>query len=65
MFANRLRELRLEKKITQVELAKILNVTKATVNDWEHGKCETSFDMLKKLAIFFNVSADYLIGLEN
>ncbi len=65
MFAKRLREIRFGSGITQVELAKVLNVTKATVNDWEHGKCETNFDMLVKIAKYFGVSTDYLLGLED
>ena len=56
---------RLEKGISQVQLANILNVTKATVNDWEHEKCETNFSMLAKIAKYFNVSTDYLLGLED
>ena len=64
-FGIRLKELRKENGITQVRLANDLNVTKATVNDWEHEKCETSFSMLAKIAKYFNVSTDYLLGLED
>ena len=64
-FSKKLKELRLEKGISQVKLAKELNVTKATVNDWEHEKCETNFSMLAKISKFFNVSTDYLLGLED
>ena len=64
-FSKKLKELRLEKGISQVELANELNVTKATVNDWEHEKCETNFTMLVRLAKYFNVSTDYLLGLED
>lgn len=65
MFWQRLKELRKEKNVSQVELARHLNVTKATVNDWEHQKCETSFDMLIKIAKYFKVTTDYLLGVEN
>lgn len=64
-FSKRLKELRLEKGISQVQLANVLSVTKATVNDWEHEKCETNFSMLAKIAKYFNVSTDYLLGLED
>ena len=64
-FSKKLKELRLEKGISQVKLAQVLNVTKATVNDWEHEKCETNFSMLAKIAKYFNVTTDYLLGLED
>lgn len=60
-----LKELREEKKLTLVQLATNLNVTKATINRYETGVREPSLDMLLKLAEFFEVSTDFLLGLEN
>ena len=65
MFAARLKELRAEKGLSQSKLAEILCVSKQNVSDWENEKSETNFDMLAKIASFFGVSADYMLGLEN
>lgn len=59
----RLRDLRRENNLTGSQLAKILNVTHATVYRWESGEIIPSQDNLKKLASYFNVSSDYLLGL--
>ncbi len=62
LFGDRLRELRKEKKITQPELADMLGVTFSTVSAWEVGKAQPSYDILTKLAQYFNVTTDYLLG---
>ena len=59
----RLRDLRRENNLTGSQLAKILDVTHATVYRWESGEIIPSQDNLKKLASYFNVSSDYLLGL--
>ena len=65
MFAIRLKELRQEKELSQNQLAKLLCVSKQNISDWENNKSETSFEILAKIAKFFDVSADYLLGLED
>ena len=57
-----LQKLRKEKKITQEEMSNILNVSRATYNGYELEKYEPNIDTLCKLADFYNVSLDYLIG---
>lgn len=64
IFGKRLRELRIEKGLTQEALAKEMNVSFNTVSDWENGKHEPDFTMLAKLAVFFEVTTDYILGLE-
>ena len=59
----RLRDLRRENNLTGSQLAKILNVTHATIYRWESGEIIPSQENLKKLASYFNVSSDYLLGL--
>lgn len=59
----RLRDLRRENNLTGSQLAKILDVTHATVYRWESGEIIPSQQNLKKLASYFNVSSDYLLGL--
>ena len=62
MFAKRLRELRIEKGLTQQQLADELKVDRTTVMKWEIGERETNFSMLVKIAKYFETSCDYLLG---
>ena len=57
-----IKKLRLAKGLNQVEFAKILCVTKQCVSNWENDNVIPSIDMLCKIADFFGVSADYLLG---
>ena len=54
----------MERKTGQVELAKIINVSKGAISLWENGKREPTLSSLVALAKYFNVSLDYLVGLE-
>lgn len=65
MFADRLKLLRKEKKLTQVEFAKIIKVAPSTIGMYEVGNREPNIATIKIIADFFNVSSDYLIGLSN
>ena len=58
----KLQELRKEKKMTQEELAKFLNLSTTGYCYYEQGKREPSIDILCKLADLYNVSLDYLVG---
>jgi len=60
---NRIRQLREERGLTQEQLGKILNVQKAAISKYEKGRTLPDSESLKKLAKFFNVSADYLLCL--
>ena len=62
MFAERIKMLRKEKGITQVELAEAMGLSKGTIAMWEVGKREATFDTLCKLAEFFGKSIDYILG---
>lgn len=59
---NRIKELRLSKAIKQVDFAKMLGVSQATVSGWESEKYQPDRDTLIKMASYFDVSVDYLIG---
>lgn len=61
---NRLKQLRESKGMTRVELAELMNVTKLTVLNWEHGIHEIKGSNAKKLADHFNVSIPYLLGYD-
>lgn len=65
IFCERLKELRIEKGIGQIELAKAVNVSKGIISLWENGLREPKLSNLIALAKFFEVSLDYLAGLEN
>ena len=59
---NRIKELRKEKKLTLEKLSQRTHIAPNTLNQYELGKREPSFDILKLLADTFGVSIDYLLG---
>ena len=65
MLGARIQELRVAFGWSQVELAKRLGVAKQTVSNWENDNIQPSIEMLVRLARQFNVTTDYLLGLEN
>ncbi len=64
-FKERLKELRIENSVSQLELAKVVNMSKMAISHWENGHSEPSITQLKELSNFFGVSVDYLIGNTN
>ena len=62
-FVERLKELRIEKGLTQTQLAKELRVNQRTISNWEVGERQPDLDTLEVIAKYFNVSYDYLLGL--
>lgn len=64
-FAENLKELRREKEIGQVELAKYLQVSKGIISLWENDLREPSMSSLIAIAKYFDVSIDYLLGLKD
>ena len=64
-FRIRLKELRIEKKLSQKTLAEVLGTTNSSICDWECGRTEPSIEMIIKLSMYFEVSSDYLLGLED
>lgn len=65
VFSERLKELRIEKNVGQIELAKAINVSKGIISLWENDLREPKLSNLMALAKFFDVSIDYLAGLDN
>ena len=59
---NRIKELRALKGIKQTELAKVLSVSQAALSGYETGKYEADLATYKKIAEYFGVSVDYLLG---
>ena len=62
MFKHTLRDLRREYRLTQSDLAKILGTSTSTVGNWETGLREPDFETLQRLADYFHVTTDYLLG---
>lgn len=58
-----IRQLRIARNLSQVDLAKALGVTKQSISNWENNNIQPSIDMLIRLSQFFSVSTDYLLGL--
>ncbi len=65
LFNERLKELRLEKNLSQNELAEKLGVSQKSISNWETGVREADFGTLEKMTKFFNVTADYLLGISD
>lgn len=62
MFSERLRKLREEKKISQLELAKFLNISQQALSKWEQNISQPDNNVLIILSNYFDVSVDYLLG---
>lgn len=62
MFAQRLKQLRAENQMTQVQLAEKLGVSKGTVAMWETDKRRPSFEMLAEMTNLFDRRIDYILG---
>ncbi|MEG1536447.1 MAG: helix-turn-helix transcriptional regulator [Clostridia bacterium] len=65
VFAERIKFLRKEKSLSLMSLAKILNVSDTAILKWECNKSDPTAENIKNIAVFFDVSSDFLLGLEN
>ena len=62
---NRIKELRQKENMRQVDFSQKFNITQATLSNWERGVHDPDNETLIKIANFFNVSTDYLLGKHN
>lgn len=62
---NRLKDLREDKDLLQKDVAKLINIPTRTYSSYENEERSLPIDILKKLAIFYNTSSDYIINLTN
>lgn len=65
LFGQKLKTLRQEKGITQEQLASKVEIVKSSISGYEKGSIYPSVEVLIKLCKFFDVSADYLLGLSD
>lgn len=61
---KRIRQLRASRGMTQTDLARIMSVTRSSVNAWEMGISVPTAAKLVELSLFFRVSTDYILGLD-
>ncbi len=64
-FGQKIKYLRQDQNLTQKALAEKLSITVSTLSHWECDYQEPSFDDLSKICSFFDVEADYLIGIKS
>jgi len=64
-FSEILKDFLEEYNLTQVAFAKRIGVKQSQVSEWLKGKAKPGYDILKNMAIAFNVSADYFLGIKD
>lgn len=65
MFGERIKSVRKAMRLTQVEFAKMLKVSKQTVSNWENDEAVPGIDLLRTIAEKCDVTTDYLLELDN
>jgi len=63
MYLRRIGDLRVDRDIKQIEVANYLGISQGTYSGYESGRVNMPLEALKKLAEFYDVSADYLLEL--
>ena len=64
-FKNRLKELRISRSLSQMQLATATKISQSAIAKWELGKTEPTASAIITLANFFNETTDYILGLED
>ena len=64
MLGEQIKKLRLANDLSQTQLAHALSVTKQSVSNWENDNILPSVDLLKRIALYFSCTTDYLLELE-
>lgn len=62
MLSDMIKKERNKRGISQMEFSKIIGVSQQTIGSWETGRTSPDIEMIKKLAQYFNVTTDYLLG---
>lgn len=65
IIAQRIKELRQEKGLSQIQLAKSVGCSQSMIVRWEKEECEPTASLIVNLAQTFNCSSDYLLGITN
>lgn len=64
-FSEILKDFMSENNLTQVAFAQIIGVKQSQVSEWLKGKAKPGYDTLKAMALAFNISADYFLGIKD
>ena len=64
IISTRIKQLRMERNLSQQEVSNAICVSQRSISSWESGKNEPKASYIIKLAKFYDVSADYLLGLD-
>lgn len=64
-FSEILKDFMSENNLTQVAFAQIIGVKQSQVSEWLKGKAKPGYDTLKTMALAFNISADYFLGIKD
>lgn len=64
MYGKILKDLRLEKNLTQKQLADILGIRQENVSKYENELLDLNTDMIAKICKYFDITADYLLGID-
>ncbi|TBL70854.1 helix-turn-helix domain-containing protein [Paenibacillus thalictri] len=62
-FSSRILQLREQRQLTQKELAHAIGISRATLSHYENNRRQPDLDTLNKIAEYFEVSVDYLVGM--
>lgn len=62
---TRLKDLREDKDLTQSQISKILNISQQAYSNYENEKRELPYNLIVKIALYYNVSLDYIFKLSN
>lgn len=65
LFKDRLKELRILNGLSQMQLSVKTGISQSAIAKWELGKTEPTASAIITLAIFFNESTDYMLGVED
>ncbi len=65
IFAERLKELIVDKKLNNQKLSDAIGIPRTSISNWINGRRTVQIDALVKIAVYFGVTTDYLLGLEN
>ena len=65
LFSERIRALREDRDLNQTDIAEILGTNQRKISRLETGDCEPNIEDIKNYCIYFNISADFLLGLSD
>ena len=63
-FSEILKDFLAENNLTQVAFAKAIGVKQSQVSEWLKGKAKPGYDILRQMALAYDISADYFLGIK-